>query len=310
MAHFLVINLNPTLQRTVLLPALVHGEVNRAQSVRIDAAGKGLHAARVLRQLGGEACLLTHLGPGKELFLELCAQEGIGPGWVKSHSPLRTCITLLDEATGAATEIIEPTEAVASDTVSAFHALLEQELPKAKWLILTGSRAAGYPDDFFVQICRMALALGIHVVADFHGKELMECVKLGLRVLKINLVEFAQTFLPRLNVSEADDAQALEAVECAMAELSHSGCDCVVTRGKRPVLYAHAGSSGRHTPPAVMQVNPIGSGDAFCAGLTFSLAGGLALPEAVAEGARCGSLNAGFLQPGTIGAALKTPFSS
>ncbi|MDR2110368.1 MAG: carbohydrate kinase family protein, partial [Spirochaetaceae bacterium] len=43
-----------------------------------------------------------------------------------------------------------------------------------------------------------------------------------------------------------------------------------------------------------------GSGDAFTAGLTAALEDGASLGEAVAEGVRCGGLNAGFLKVGTI----------
>jgi 1-phosphofructokinase/tagatose 6-phosphate kinase len=52
--------------------------------------------------------------------------------------------------------------------------------------------------------------------------------------------------------------------------------------------------------PSVPPVNTTGSGDAFTAGLASALDDGRDLYDAVAEGARCGRLNAQYLKPGTI----------
>ncbi len=300
MPRFLSVCLNPTFQRTVILNNFDVDEVNRATDSRLEIAGKGMNTTRVLHQLGADVRHLTHLGYGKELLLELCGQEGLDIVWAPSDSAIRTCITILDTATGSITEIVEPTEAVEPLTVDAVRLLYEQELKRSDWVIISGSKAPGYPDELFAEYCDMAHHAGVTIAVDYRGNELLASLKSQIAVVKINLVEFAQTFMKDVPVSEADDLMAIDAAVEKLRELSSDGCDYVITRGAREILFAHRGIVNTMAPPKIKPVNSIGSGDAFCAGLCFILANGGTLADAVREGARCGAANAVLLKPGTI----------
>ena len=184
MSRFLAVCLNPTFQRTISLAELEPGEVNRATKARLDASGKGINVARVLRQLGGEVRHLTHLGPGSDEFLSLCRTDGLEVIWTDSPSPIRTCITLLDGSHSSTTEIIEPTEPVDESTVSRVRELFGAELQSSDWLILSGSKAPGYPADLFAEFCGMAREAGVRVLADYRGKELEASLRISRRLSK------------------------------------------------------------------------------------------------------------------------------
>jgi len=67
--RFLVVCLNPTIQKTLVFKSLKLDAVNRAAEVRTDASGKGVNVARVLTQCGYPATHLTHAGgPNKDWF--------------------------------------------------------------------------------------------------------------------------------------------------------------------------------------------------------------------------------------------------
>ena len=301
MCRILVINLNPTFQRTISLSKLDHGEVNRASLARLDIAGKGVNTARVIQELGGAVRLITHLGFERNLFLHFCARENLTILWEASKTRTRTCVTLLETATGETTEIIEPSDLVEEDVVRRITLLAAKEIENTDWLILSGTRTPGYPENLFVDFCHLAYEKGVKVAVDFQGPELLECLKIGIHTVKINLVEFTRTFLPEYEAREADDSNVVKQVSAAMRELSQGGgCAFVVTRGGRDVLFAHEGHLHTFRPPSVAVINTIGSGDAFMGGMTFALAGGSSLRDAVTEGIRCGSLNASLLQPGRI----------
>lgn len=297
---FLSVNLNPTFQRSIRLKCLKRGEVNRATELRFDIAGKGINTARVLCQLGARVVHLTHLGNGRDLLLKICEKEGLNIVWADSESPIRTCITLLDDETGSTTEIIEPSQGVGESTVAEVRGLFMRELERADWVILSGSKAPGYPPELFAEFCISAEKKDAKIVVDYRGDELLASLETKIAVVKINLVEFVDTFLPNLSASENDDSNALDAVEEKIRGLSSNGPSYVITRGGQDVLYAANGFPGRIAPPPTRVLNTIGSGDAFCAGLTYALAKGFTLEESVREGARCGSLNAGLLKPGTL----------
>lgn len=89
---FLVVCLNPTIQKTVFLPGLRENEVNRADSHFTDASGKGVNVARVLCQLGENAVHLTHAGGRfRPLFIELAEQSGMRIEAVAVRSEVRFC---------------------------------------------------------------------------------------------------------------------------------------------------------------------------------------------------------------------------
>ena len=300
MSRFLSVCLNPTFQRTIVLEKLQHGEVNRASKARLDASGKGVNVCRILQQLGAEAKQLTHLGPGKEEFLSLCRADNLKIIHIESDSPIRSCITLLDGDKKSTTEIIEPTQKVGNDTVKGIRRAFSEELKRTDYVILSGSKAPGYPDDLFAEFCREARNEGIPVLADYRGDELLKSLPFQPSLVKINLVEFAATFLPNLKVSEADDSSALDEVIKKLQDISLNGTDFVLTRGARDILMAENGRVETFSPPKIVPVNTIGSGDSVSAGIAFALSGGASLKDAVSEGARCGAENAKRLKPGSL----------
>jgi len=64
--------------------------------------------------------------------------------------------------------------------------------------------------------------------------------------------------------------------------------------------YAEKGKLAEYAFESVEGLNTTGSGDAFTAGLAAALEEGATLVDAVAEGVRCGALNAALLKPGVI----------
>ncbi len=300
MPRFLSVCLNPTFQRTVSLSRLDKGEVNRAVESRLDVSGKGINVCRVLQQLGASAKQLTHLGPGKEEFLRLCNLDKLNIVDIESDSPIRTCITLLDNGENSTTEVVEPTKAVHSSTAEAVHRIFSRELADTDWIIISGSKAPGYPENLFADFCREASEAGIPVLADYRGGELLASLPYHPALVKINLVEFATTFLPNHTVSETDDSSALPDVKEKLQELSLNGTNYVITRGARDILLAENGVVENVTPPSVTPVNTVGSGDSVSAGMAFALSSGALLKEAAVEGARCGAANAILLKPGSI----------
>ncbi|MCL2271118.1 MAG: PfkB family carbohydrate kinase, partial [Treponema sp.] len=116
---FLTVCLNPTLQKTLLFPSVVPGTVNRTGSHRLDVSGKGINVSRVLTQLGEKVTHLTQLGGVmRPLFLSLCKDDSLNAEWVESDSQIRFCYTLITEADGHVTELVEESEPVGAETGS------------------------------------------------------------------------------------------------------------------------------------------------------------------------------------------------
>ncbi len=312
--RFLCVCLNPTLQKTLQLSSWQRNQVNRTRYHRLDASGKGVNVARVLTQLGKQALHLTQLGGNfRELFINLCAKDGLSLVWAESFSEIRFCYTLIDQSDYSVTELVEEAEPVHPGTEQALQELFEKEIQKIAipalkppTLIISGTKAAGFSDAIIPYLVSRAKEHGFRVILDIKGKDLQNSLEYGPDVIKPNLLEFCTTYLPGIDerkIQIDESYQRLvqdDVVAQAKSLIRQFGCSIVITREALPV-WVIEGSSFYEIPlEPIVPVNTTGSGDAFTAGLAAALDDQRPLKVAVSEGIRCGALNAGFIKPGVI----------
>ena len=306
---FLAVCLNSTLQKTLCFPSIIPGTVNRTGIHRLDIAGKGINVTRVLTQLGKKAVHLTQLGGNlRSLFLSLCEQDGLSVEWVESGSQIRLCYTLITENDSDVTELVEESEPVGAGTeervLEKFDSLLWELSPDLKCLIVSGTKADGFSDDAIPLMVRKAKEKGPRVILDIKGKDLMTSLQYAPDIIKPNLFEFASTFAPYL-VNDHDlvinDTDITDSIRFPMLDVAQKyGCKIILTDGSRKIRAADKDSYFEVELEPVKTVNSIGCGDAFTAGLAAALEDGANFNEAIAEGSRCGALNAGLIKPGVI----------
>jgi 1-phosphofructokinase family hexose kinase len=314
---FLTVCLNPTLQKTLRFSSIYPGTVNRTGVHRLDASGKGINVTRVLTQLGKKAVHLTQLGGGlRPLFLSLCEQDGLSVQWVESESHIRFCYTLLTdtdsvtEGNGAVTELIEESEPVHAGTEERLLEKFEQLLAHTAdlhWVIVSGTKPAGFSDAVIPAITRKAKEKGLKVILDIKGKDLKESLKYQPDIVKPNLFEFAADFAPELiknNELITTDDSAKERIKSAVLDMARkNNCRVVLTNGSRKIIAADILSKDNFFEiefQSVKAVNSTGCGDAFTAGLAAALENGAGFREAMSEGCRCGALNAVLVRPGVV----------
>ena len=301
--YFLTVCLNPVLQRTMRFESWRENEVNRTDEYYLHASGKGVNVTRVLTQLGEPAVHLTHAGGrDRELFLQMCREDGLDVAWEESGSPIRTCTTLLNRQTKSSTELVEEALPVEPATEGRIRKRFSALISQAEMLIVSGTRAPGYSEEFYPWMVGQARSTGVTVVLDIKGADLKRCLPYGPNIVKPNFSEFAATFLSGMAVGEhEDDPQANKAVEEKMSSLHREyDISIVLTRGSRGVMAC--GEDGiLHRPAKLLSpVNTIGCGDAFTAGFSARFARGGTLSEAIDAGTDCAAANAVRLKPGVI----------
>jgi tagatose 6-phosphate kinase len=301
--RYLAVCLNPVIQNTLVFGALAKGEVNRTREYRVDASGKGINTARVLTQMGRNAIHLTQLGgPTRDWFLAMCRADGLRVRWAESNSDIRICTTVIDRADGSATELVEEAAPVGTGTGERIHELYSQELAGCDAVLFSGTLAAGFPDDMMPSMVRLAAEAGKKIFLDISGRALFASLPFRPIVAKPNLEELLRTYAPEGAAALRGDEDAVRHFVAGMgAEYARKwGAHLVVTRGAKPTLYWNGVRLCECPVPRIDPLNPIGSGDAFMAGLAAALTEGTSLEEAVAEGTRLGARNAGMLKPGSI----------
>ena len=308
---FLTVCLNPTIQKTLRFPSITANTVNRSAVHRLDASGKGVNVTRVLTQMGKKAVHLTQLGGDlRPLFLSLCENDSLCVEWAESKSQIRFSYTLLTENDNAVTELVEESDPVDSETerrlLDKFETLLadSNHSPNSSFLIISGTKAAGFSDNVFPIMVKKAKEKDMRVILDIRGKDLLNCLQYEPDIIKPNLFEFASTFIPELikdnDISITDD-KTTEKIKSAVMDITQKHkCRVVLTNGSRKIFAADRGNFYDIDVTPVKAVNSIGCGDAFTAGLASALEDGADFNAAISEGSRCGASNAGFEKPGVI----------
>jgi 1-phosphofructokinase/tagatose 6-phosphate kinase len=302
---YLSVCMNPTFQKTLCFSSIVGNTVNRTENHRLDIGGKGANTCRVLTQLGKPAVHLIQLGgQTRPLYLKMCKQDGLTVRWVESGSPIRFCYTLINNEDESATELVEESEPVDPGTEGRMRDRYEALLPEQGTVIISGTKARGFSDALVPWMVRRAQAEGKGVILDLWGTDLLRSLEYRPDLIKPNLFEFARTFAPDLiqnnEITEDEKRVKAEVREICRELCEKYHCRIVLTRGAKTVWFAEGGRFSERSFEPIKPVNPIGSGDAFTAGLAAALGEGAALEEGVARGIHCGRLNAGFLKIGVI----------
>ncbi|TCW09366.1 tagatose 6-phosphate kinase [Raoultella sp. BIGb0138] len=285
----IIASLNTAIERLLLVDKQRPGEVHRLLDDKTLAGGKGVNVARVLQQLrqhlpdAPAPLLLGFLGGATgRLCGDLLRQEALEGCWCDIAGSTRICEVI--------TEVDSPENAsvynaggppIRPEEHQRLHTLLQQEIAHADALICTGSLAKNLPPDEYGRWITLARARGVLSLLDTHGAALLHAASAHPDIIKINRDELRQ--------ANATAQQDLPAVWLAQ------GVRCVIiTDGPRPTQALTPDGNFELTAPSVITASPVGSGDAYCAGLIASL---LSRPQAgwvehLKLAAACGAANA------------------
>ena len=303
---FLVICLNPTLQKTLVLNNLVENKVNRTNEYYLDASGKGVNVARVLVQLGEKVIHLTQLG-GKfqNLFEEMLPKNNFSLKAINSHSEIRFSYTLLNKRLHTTTELVEESEPVDENTEKLILDLFNETLQNIEYTIISGSKAAGFTETIFPEMVKKLKKLNKTVLVDYREDDLINSLKYSPDFVKINLDEFIHTFLknnaPKIAANNFEKHSILDNVKSKMLELHNEyNIKCIITDGKNPILYMDNGKVYTKQTENIIPVNTTGCGDSFSAGFLSSYSKNNNMKASIEDAIKCAVKNALLVKPGII----------
>lgn len=291
--------LSPAWQVIMRFPALLPGEVNRASETTRCASGKVLNVAVALSHLGAATRAVTVLGgaPAAPTAAEMAA-FGIELLAVPTRGETRTCTTLLDDARGETTELVENAGPLPPDELATFVGAYRAAVAGAAAVVLSGSLPAGTPAGLYRELLDRTACPAI---LDARGAELLEALPRRPLLVKPNREELAKTVGHSLD----DERQVIAAME----SLRERGAAWVlVTDGARPALAIGPEGRFRVVPPRMKRVvNPIGCGDCLAAGFAAGIAAGREPLDAfrlgfAAAADNCRTLLAGRLDRGRVAA--------
>jgi len=276
------VTLNPSIDRTLHLQGLRVGELNRAESVGIHLAGKGVNVSVALRKLGLESVLLGFVGGATGRYLA----DGLrGRGYTCEFQQVkgetRSNLTLVDDASGQVTKLNEPGPMVSSADVDALVGRLE-DIAGGDVCVLSGSLPPGAPSDAYARIVRKLRSQGVYVALDASGSALMEGLAAAPDLIKPNLAEARE-----LLAEDLDDSKAWAK---AVHALQRRGAGHVVlSLGKQGAISDDGSGALWARPPAIKEASPVGAGDALLAGWLYAREQGADERERLRWAVACGT---------------------
>jgi 1-phosphofructokinase family hexose kinase len=293
-ARIVCVALTPAVQRTLTFDHLRTGEVNRAGRVRLSPAGKGVNVALVLKTLGSEALLTGFVGGAGGAFIEReLAALGVTSSWTTTQQETRHCHTLIDQATGSVTELVEEAPLPGREAWHELFLKLGDVIDEAACVVLSGALPPKAPADTYARIAQLAEERRAQVFLDSQGEPLKQALARQPFLVKMTAEELGRTF--SIAVETEEDLKE------GLKRLCDGGAQhALITRGPESAWMYDRNTYTEYRPPVIESVNPIGSGDATTAGILHAHTQGAALTEAVRTGMACGAANALTDRPGLV----------
>ena len=271
-AAVVTVTLNPAIDQTLHIPGFHLGQVNRVESSRVDAGGKGINVASVLADLGVPVTATGFLGEeNPALFESHFRQKKISDRLVRIAGATRTGIKIVDAEAGETTDINFPGLTPSADDVERLMGALRLCAAPGRWFVLSGSLPPGLSPDLYSRLMAEIRSQGGRIVLDTSGEPLRQAIPHSPEIVKPNLSELEELAGHAL--------QTPQAVVAAAASLVRNG---VVSMGAQGAIFASREAAVLARPPKVEVKSTVGAGDAMVAGLVYAQLKGLGL-EATAR---------------------------
>ena len=251
--------MNVSIDRRYVVANARQGAVNRVAECTYTAGGKGLNVARVLHTLdqdviaGGIAG-----GDAGRYILRRLDEEGIAHRFTQAAGESRSCINILDQATGSQTEYLEPGSPVSAEEYEAFLKDFDALASQCKVLTMSGSLPKGMDSHVYAQLIKRASAAGCKVLLDTSGASLANALDSCPYYIKPNEDE--------ISALVGCDAANEEQVAQAAKQLHARGiANVVVSMGSRGAMLVCDQGVFRGVPPKIQAVNTVGCGDSMTA---------------------------------------------
>ena len=258
------VTMNPAIDKTVEIPTLLPGGLNRIQKVEYDVGGKGINVSKTIYELGGESIATGFLGGNTGKTIQhVLAEKGIPHDFVWVEGETRTN-TKVFENSGAVTELNEPGPMISPEQTEALLGKLEQYAGEQTLFVLAGCVPAGMDKGIYGKIIRLVHARGAKVLLDADGELFEKALEAGPDIIKPNRAEL-ETYVGMKRPASQEELQKLA------WGLREKGVDTVaVSMGSDGAMFVLGEEQVFCPALSVKAHSTVGAGDAMVAALAFA----------------------------------------
>ncbi|MBI1344261.1 MAG: hexose kinase [Terrimonas sp.] len=291
MTDILTITLNPAIDKSTSIAALIPEKKIRCSVPKFEPGGGGINMARAIKKLGGHAKALFMAGGYTGFYLtDLLNAKGIESEICPIANPTRENLVVADLGTGQQYRFVMPGPSIAGVEWEDLLTRIEHS-GSPRFIVASGSIPENIPTDIFARIGAIAKKKKAKYVVDTSGEALQYAVKEGVYLLKPNLGELS-------SLAGKATIQLEQVYETAQSVILQGGCEVmVVSMGAAGAMLVTKNSQKQLAPPLVKIKSTVGAGDSMLAGILLCLEKNLSLEHSLRYGIACGT--AATMNPGT-----------
>lgn len=257
------VTLNPAIDKTVVISEFATGRVNRIQSLRIDAGGKGINVTKCLASLGicSIAAVLLGGGSGNKIS-QMLEHQGfqIMPVWVSGET--RTNLKVVDPILHINTDINEPGPDVLFEELEQLRNDIGQRINKGDVIILSGSLPKGSDSSTYRKWCSYFQKLGALVYLDADGEAMREGIQAIPYMIKPNDEELSRLLGKPMN--DLDDL-----ILAGQSLLATGIQEVVISLGAKGGLFLNNDGIYLADALTVPVCSTVGAGDSMVAAMAY-----------------------------------------
>jgi 1-phosphofructokinase family hexose kinase len=284
----LTVTLNPTIDIVAPVDDFIRGSVMRTKTIYTCPGGKGMNVSRALSSLGVKTVAAGLIGIRDSLETEhFLRSRGVVPSFIPCSGSNRICLLITETGKGRAETVIN-SESDIDITSKEKKALLDNLYKlskKASHVIFSGSLPLSLPADFYKTAIK-TVRNNSAVILDTSSKYLFHGISAAPQIIKQNIHEFESAFGIRLSGKKT--------IKTAVSSVSkkYGVPVIIITMNEKGSLLFDRGSFVYYPAISVKgAISPVGSGDAYCAGLAYGLSKGSDCEQACKWAAACSTAN-------------------
>jgi len=275
-SSILTVTLNPALDVTTTIPAVVPNKKLRCAVPRYDVGGGGVNVSRAIRELGGESRMFVALGGASGgHYRRLLAETGIDSEVWELAGETRFSLTVMEDQSGNQFRFVLPGPEQPPEGGPALLAALADAMQDGvRFVVASGRVLDGLPVDLYAQLAVAARRLGVKMILDTSGESLRAGIAGRPFLVKMDHFEAQELLGKAIDPDLAartviDDILGRDLAEAVIVTVGDNGA-YIATSEKRVHI----------RPPHVEVVSAVGAGDSFTAALTLGLSKGWPLEVA------------------------------
>ncbi len=268
------VTLNPAIDKSVTVRGLAEGETNRVEVERVDAGGKGINVAKVLKRLGVEVCALGfEAGRNGRFILDALKAEGIPADFTHVPGETRLNLKVHDAEKGIETELNESGFRVSAEHLVDIRQKVARYSAECEFMIFSGSLPLDTPPKIFADLMEIARENRAKCILDTGAPALELGLASGPYLIKPNRAEVEDLLLRPLESRPELIAAARELIRRGAGQVLISlGAEGAVGVAGSDALFA--------APPPVSVRSSVGAGDTMVAVMAYAAIKGLPFRDA------------------------------